>query len=82
MAKMTHPEILNKAKNPRFQIVEFKKVKSDISTPDGTPISKIVFINPPANFSLIGDPIEPENIALLENLDYIEPVAVVAPDAI
>lgn len=71
MQKLTYDQMLKMAQNPRFKVVDFKKVNTMKKDVFGNDIISIEFINPPQNYSLAGDPIEPENVALLEDLDYV-----------
>lgn len=71
MALLTYDQMLKMAQNPAYVIVSFKKVNTMKKDIFGNDIISIEFINPPKNYSLVGDPIEPENVALLEDLDYV-----------
>lgn len=70
MQKLTYDQMLKMAHNPAYVIVPFKKVTMIEKDIFGNQMIAIEFINPPQNYSLVGDPIEPENVALLEDLDY------------
>lgn|GEM_PF-4242842 len=58
------------AENPRLVLVSFKKIEDGFEMDGTTPSFAIEYINPPKSYRLHSNPIEPENVCILEVLDY------------
>lgn len=53
-------------KNPALSVCKFEIIKGATQQDD-----RIEFLDRPKNFRLYADPIIPDNVAILENLDYV-----------
>lgn len=68
---LTYPQMLTACTNdPALMLVDCKKVKK-FNQALGVEIDTIEYINPPLHFEIYADFIEPENVVVLRNLDYV-----------